>query len=66
MRNGARDCAPFCCRKNRAALVGRGTAIAADSQERSMNLVVWLPAMFALGLVSMGVCLIFALACEHI
>ena len=24
-----------------------------------MNLVVWLPAMFALGLVSLGVCLAF-------
>jgi hypothetical protein len=31
-----------------------------------MNLVVWLPAMFALGLVGLGVCLVFALACEHI
>jgi hypothetical protein len=35
-------------------------------KERSMNLVVWLPAMFALGLVSFGVCLVFTLACEHI
>ncbi len=35
-------------------------------KERSMNLVVWLPAMFALGLVSMGLCLVFALACEQI
>jgi hypothetical protein len=35
-------------------------------KERPMNLVVWLPAMFALGLVSLGVCLVFALACEHI
>jgi hypothetical protein len=31
-----------------------------------MNLVVLLPAMFALGLVSIGVCLVFALACEQI
>jgi hypothetical protein len=31
-----------------------------------MNLVVWLPAMFALGLVSMGVCLAFVNACERI
>jgi hypothetical protein len=31
-----------------------------------MNLVVWLPAMFALGLVSLGVCLVFAYACENI
>ena len=35
-------------------------------KERSMNLVVWLPAMFALGLVSLGVCLVFALGCENI
>jgi hypothetical protein len=31
-----------------------------------MNLVVWLPAMFVLGLASIGACLVFALACEHI
>jgi hypothetical protein len=31
-----------------------------------MDLVVWLPAMFALGLVSLGLCLVFTLACEQI
>jgi hypothetical protein len=31
-----------------------------------MNLVVWLPALFALGLVSMGVCYAFIFACEEI
>jgi hypothetical protein len=31
-----------------------------------MDLVFWLPAMFALGLVSLGLCLVFTLACEHI
>jgi hypothetical protein len=31
-----------------------------------MDLVVWLPAMFALGLVSLGLCLVFTLACEHV
>lgn len=31
-----------------------------------MNLVVWLPAMFALGLVSLSACLVFLLACERI
>jgi hypothetical protein len=35
-------------------------------EERSMNLVVWLPALFALGLVSMGVCYAFVFACEEI
>jgi hypothetical protein len=35
-------------------------------EERSMNLVVWLPAMFALGLASMGVCYAFVFACEDI
>ena len=35
-------------------------------EERSMNLVVWLPALFALGLVSMGVCYAFVSACEEI
>ena len=31
-----------------------------------MNLVVWLPAMLALGLVSLGVCYAFIFACEDI
>jgi hypothetical protein len=29
-----------------------------------MNLVIWLPAMFLLGLVSMGLCYLFMKACE--
>ncbi len=31
-----------------------------------MNLVVWLPGMFVLGLVSMGLCLAFLAACDRI
>jgi len=31
-----------------------------------MNLVVWLPAMFVLGVVSMGLCYVFVTACEKI
>jgi hypothetical protein len=31
-----------------------------------MNLLIWLPAMFVLGLVSLGVCLAFVSACEII
>ena len=31
-----------------------------------MNLVVWLPAMFVLGLVGMALCLAFVHACERI
>jgi hypothetical protein len=31
-----------------------------------MNLVVWVPAMFALGLVSLCVCYAFVSACEDI
>jgi hypothetical protein len=31
-----------------------------------MNLIVWLPAMCALGLVSLGVCYAFIFACEVI
>jgi hypothetical protein len=38
----------------------------AGRKEKSMNLVVWLPALFALGLVSMGVCYAFVFACEEI
>jgi hypothetical protein len=31
-----------------------------------MNLYVWLPALFALGLAGLGVCLAFVTACERI
>ena len=31
-----------------------------------MNLLIWLPAMFVLGLASLGVCLAFVFACEII
>ncbi len=31
-----------------------------------MNLVVWLPAMFLTGLVAMGLCLAFVVACGKI
>jgi hypothetical protein len=31
-----------------------------------MDLATWLPAMFLLGLASMGLCLLFLKACEHI
>jgi len=31
-----------------------------------MNLVIWLPAMFVLGLAGMGLCLAFLAACERI
>jgi hypothetical protein len=38
----------------------------AGRKERSMNLVVWLLALVALGLVSMGVCYTLLSACEEI
>jgi len=31
-----------------------------------MDLAIWLPAMFFLGIVCMGVCFLFAKACEKI
>jgi hypothetical protein len=31
-----------------------------------MNLLIWLPLLFALGLGSLVLCLLFADACEHI
>jgi hypothetical protein len=31
-----------------------------------MNLEIWLPAMFSLGLVSMVLCYLFIIACENI
>jgi hypothetical protein len=41
-------------------------ALEAPNKERSMNLVVWLPAMFALGLAGLGLCYAFVFACEVI
>jgi hypothetical protein len=31
-----------------------------------MNLAIWLPALFALGVASMGLCLAFAEGCDRI
>lgn len=31
-----------------------------------MDLTIWLPAMFALGIVTMGLCYAFLIACENI
>jgi hypothetical protein len=31
-----------------------------------MNLAIWLPAMFALGLLGLGLCCAFLVACEKI
>ena len=31
-----------------------------------MNLVIWMPGLFALGLAAMGLCLLFLYACEKI
>jgi hypothetical protein len=31
-----------------------------------MDLTIWLPAMFVLGIAGMGLCYIFLIACEHI
>jgi hypothetical protein len=42
------------------------SACCGDDEEALMNLFVWLPAMFVLGLASMAVCLAFTIGCEHI
>jgi hypothetical protein len=47
-------------------LDGARLALEAPNKERSMNLVVWLPAMFALGLAGLGLCYAFVFACEVI
>ena len=39
---------------------------AVEKGEGSMNLYVWLPAMFVLGLASLGICLAFVSASERI
>ncbi len=60
------------------AIVARGATDPAAAHQRfsmevddaednpSMNLAFWLPAMFALGLVAMGLCYLFMDACEKI
>jgi hypothetical protein len=55
-------------RRQRSGMLGlrRRSRRRRIKKERGMNLVVWLPAMFALGLVSMGVCYAFVFACEDI
>jgi hypothetical protein len=42
------------------------SACCGDDEEALMNLFVWLPAMFVLGLASTAVCLAFTIGCEHI
>ena len=37
-----------------------------ERKEVVMNLVIWMPAMFALGVASMGLCLLFLYGCEKI
>jgi hypothetical protein len=39
---------------------------AEGGREGDMDLVVWLPAMFLVGLVGMGLCLAFVIVCEKI
>jgi hypothetical protein len=59
-------------RWRRSACLGAGIArqshqrAAEGGREPDMNLVVWLPAMFLVGLVGMGLCLAFVIACEKI
>jgi hypothetical protein len=42
------------------------TLLSRDREEPKMNLAFWLPAMFFLGLASMGLCYLFLEACEKI
>ena len=46
----------------RCAIFGAGS----EKGLALMNLVIWLPAMFVLGLAALGVCLAFVSACEII
>jgi hypothetical protein len=39
---------------------------AGDGMEAQMNLLVWIPGMFLLGLALMAICLWFVRACERI
>ena len=59
-------------RRNRTRVRGRVLLLAPRRPagrkrgDGSMNLYVWLPAMFVLGLAGMGICLAFVTACERI
>lgn len=67
-------CTDLPCRKSlerrprveRALNSRRGIALRQAQKEDDVNLLVWLPAMFALGLVSIGLCYAFVFACEDI
>ena len=60
-------------RPDGGALNGTAAAVTAGDEKITkrlgrahMDLTVWLPAMFLLGLVSMGLCYVFIGACEKI
>jgi hypothetical protein len=53
-------------RENAGSPERHDRCIGHDAEEPLMNLVVWLPVMFALGLASMGLCLAFVAACDRI
>lgn len=55
-------------RRERCAAKRRESALPQDAEKGShiMNLVVWLPLLFALGLGSLVLCVLFVDACERI
>ncbi|MGD0291288.1 MAG: hypothetical protein ABSC63_16755 [Candidatus Binataceae bacterium] len=46
--------------------IAHGQEIPVSHGGRVMNLGIWLPAMFLLGVVVMGLCYAFLIACENI
>jgi hypothetical protein len=49
-----------------AGRVSEGQRLGSPKEERGMDLGIWLPAMFLLGLVAMGLCYAFLIGCENI
>jgi len=46
--------------------VSEGQRLGSPKEERGMDLEIWLPAMFLLGVVAMGLCYAFLVGCENI
>jgi len=58
--------APPFADKSEGAMSGTLPAMSQSEEDTSMNLVVGLPAMFLLGMIGMGLCYAFIVACEKI
>ena len=52
--------------EHRSCLSGSGCPSQGAEEELKVNVAIWLPATFALGLLGIGLCFAFISACENI